>query len=75
MLLIGRSKKIKNVIEMNPFTKQTDSQTRKKIYGYQRGGIDWEFGTDIHTSIFKTDNQQRPTVYSTGKSGQYSIII
>ena len=73
MLLIGRSKKIKNVIEMNPFTKQTDSQTRKKIYG--QIWIDWEFGTDIHTSIFKTDNQQRPTVYSTGKSGQYSIMI
>ena len=68
MLLIGRSKKIKNIIEMSPFTKQTDSQTRKQIYGYQRGGINQEFGTDIRTFIFKIGNQQRPTVYSTGKS-------
>ena len=36
--------------------------TKGEIHGR---GINWEFGIDdwhIHTSIFKTDNQQGPTV-------------
>ena len=28
----------------------------------------------VHTAIFKIDNQQGPTVYSTGNSAQYSVI-
>ena len=31
---------------------------------------DWH----VHTDIFKTNNQQRPTVYSTGNSASYSVI-
>ena len=26
------------------------------------GGINWEFGMDIYIYIFKTDEEQRPTV-------------
>ena len=26
------------------------------------GGIDWQFGIDMYTAVFKTDNQQGPTV-------------
>ena len=39
---------------------------RKQTYGYQRGkvgrGINQEFGTNIHTTTYKIDNQQGPTV-------------
>ena len=36
------------------------------MYGYQRGKwereINWEFGDDIYTTVFKRDNQQGPNV-------------
>ena len=37
---------------------------RKQIYGYQKGktGINQEFGIKIHTTIYKIDNQQGPTI-------------
>ena len=46
--------------------KQTHGH-RKPIYGYQRGqwGVgekNQEFGVNIHNTIYKTDNQQGPTV-------------
>ena len=53
---------------MNLFTKQKQPQdlkikftvTREKR---QKGRIDWEFGFDnVHTVIFKIDNQRRPIV-------------
>ena len=31
-----------------------------------REGINWEFGTDIHTTIFKIDNQQGPAIWHGG---------
>ena len=36
---------------MNLFTKQTH-RLRKQTYGYQRGGINWEFGIDIYTLLY-----------------------
>ena len=30
--------------------------------GKSCGGIDWEFGVDIHTAIVQIDNQQGPTI-------------
>ena len=52
---------------MSLFTKQKQTHTgRKKTYGYQgernEGGINQELGINIHPTIEKTDNQQRPTV-------------
>ena len=56
------------MIQMNLFTKQKQTHRLKEwTYGYQGGSVggrdklgvcDWH----IHTSIFKIDNQQRPTV-------------
>ena len=59
----------KKMIQANLFTKQKQTQThrlQKQTYGYQRltkgkeklGVWDWH----IHTTIFKTDNQQGPTI-------------
>ena len=58
------------MIQMNLFTKQKQTHRhRKQTYGYQRGkvgggGMDklgvWDW--HIHTTVFKTDNQQGPTV-------------
>ena len=52
---------------MNLFTKQTH-RLRKQAYGYQRGkrGV-WRdrlgvWDQHIHTTMFKTYNQQGPTV-------------
>ena len=53
---------------MNCFTKQKQTyRHRKQTYGYQRGNVGgrvksgaWDEHT--HTTIYKTDNQQRPTV-------------
>ena len=52
---------------MNLSTKQKQThRLRKQTYGYQRGKVggsklgvwDWH----VHTAVFKTDNQQGPTV-------------
>ena len=53
---------------MNVLIKQKPAyRLRKQTYGYQRGKlrvgtINWEFGIDIYTLIYITDNQQGPTV-------------
>ena len=51
---------------MNLFAKQTDSQTWKQIYGYQKGKVwrrdklgNWDYS--VCTTICKIDNQQAPT--------------
>ena len=52
---------------MNLYTRQKQTQTHsKQTYGYQRGketsdklGV---WNEQIHTTIYKTDNQQGPTV-------------
>ena len=38
-----------------------------QTYGYWGKGV-WD--GQVHTAIFKVDNQQGPTVYSTGNSAQ-----
>ena len=67
------------MIEMNLFTKQKQTHRfRKQNCGYQRGEM-WErnkvevWDKPIHTTIFKTDNQQGP-MDSTGNSAKYSVI-
>ena len=51
---------------MNLLTKQKQSHRgRKQTYGYQRGNIvgrDKSGAWDEHITIYKTDNQQGPTV-------------
>ena len=41
---------------------ETDSVLENKLMVTGGGGIDWEFGIDMHTAIFKIDNQEGPTV-------------
>ena len=45
---------------------EKDLQILKQTYGYQRetwqGGINQELGVNIHTAIYKIDNQQRLTI-------------
>ena len=59
---------LKNMIQMNLFTKQKQiHRHRKQAYGYQRGnvggGINQEFGFNRYTLLYiKLDNQQGPTV-------------
>ena len=56
------------MIQMNLFTKRKQTHRhRKQTYGYQRGRLagrdklgDWDW--HIHTTIYKIDNQQGPTV-------------
>ena len=59
---------------MNLFTKQKQiHRHRKQTYGYQRGKVGDKLGVwdeDIHTTIYKTDKQQGPTV---GHRELYSI--
>ena len=53
---------------MNLFTKQKQThRLYKQMYGYQRGNVGgrdklgvWDY--HIHTTIYKIDNQQGPTV-------------
>ena len=66
------------MIQMNllPKQKQTYTNIENKLRvtkGERGGGIKQEVGINIHTAIFKTDNQQGP-LYSTGNSAQYSVI-
>ena len=48
--------------------KKTNKQTNKQTYGYQRGNVGWRrdksgaWDEHTHTTIYKTDNQQGPTV-------------
>ena len=60
---------LKNMLQVNLFTKQKQThRCRKQYYGYQTGrsgeGRDklgvWD--EQIHTTIYKTDKQQGPTV-------------
>ena len=51
------------MIQMNLFTKQKQNhRLRELTYGYQAGkgggGIVREFGMDVHTAIFKMDNNK-----------------
>jgi len=39
--------------------------------GRDRLGV---WGQHAHTAVFKIDNQQGPTVYSTGNAAEYYII-
>ena len=50
---------------------------RKQTYGYQgdeRGGTNWEIGTDIYTPLFIKQITNKDLLYSTGNSTQYSIM-
>ena len=52
---------------MNLFTKQKQTHRhRKQTYGYQKGGGERDklgvWDENIHTTMFKIDNQQGPTV-------------
>ena len=53
-------------IHMNLFTKQKQThRLRKQTYGYQGGKVsrrDKLGGWDIHTTIYKINNQQGPTI-------------
>ena len=65
---------------MNLFTKQNQTQRlRKQTYGYQRGkvgggGINQEFGINIHTLLYRKQIINKDLLYSTGNSTQYSVI-
>ena len=74
------------MIQMNLFTKQKQThRLGKQTYGYQRGKVEgrdklgvWD--SHIHTIIYKTDNQQQPTVqhrklYSVFCNNLYGKII
>ena len=59
------------MIQMNLFTKQKQThRLRKQTHGSQRGKILGGVGRDnlgvwdwhVHTTVFKIDNQQGPTV-------------
>ena len=67
----------KKMVQMNLFTKQI-YRFKEWTYGYQGrrvgSGILRVWDWHVHTDIFKTNNQQRPTVYSTGNSASYSVI-
>ena len=60
---------------------ETDShRPRGQTYGHQRrqvfgGGMDWGFGTGIHTLRYMEWMASGDLLYSTGNSTQYSIII
>ena len=67
------------MIQMNLFTKQKQTlRLRDQIYkltvtsreGWE-GGIEWEFGTDMYTLLYKIVNKD--LLYSTGNSAQYSV--
>ena len=62
-LIHGTFKKM----EMILFTKQKQTHRhRKQSYGYQRGrvggGINYEFGINIHTTVRIINKQQGPTL-------------
>ena len=58
----------KKMIQMNLLTKQKQThRLRKRIYGYQGGRVGWRdrlgvWDWHIHTTIYKIDKQQGPTV-------------
>ena len=65
--LYVESKKKKNDTNELIYKTETLTDLENKVMAARRkgwgGGIDWEFGTDnVHTAIFKIDNQQGPTV-------------
>ena len=67
---------------MNVFTKQKQTHRhRKQTYSYQRGKVGgYKLGVwdkHIHTTVYKIDNKQRPTVQHnyTQYSPQYSVIL
>ena len=67
--------KSKKIVQKNVFTKQKQTHRhRKQTYGYQgvTGGINWEIGIDMYTTIYKIDNKD--LLYSTGNSTQYSVM-
>ena len=39
-----------------------------------RGGIDWEFGTDVHTLLYIKQITGEDLLYSMGNSTRYSVI-
>ena len=47
---------------MNLFTKQKQTDIKNKQPKGCGGGINQEAGIKIHTAIYKTDNQQGPTI-------------
>ena len=65
------------MMQMNLFTKQKLShRCRKQICGYQRekGGINWDIGTDIHTLLYIEQVTNKNLLNSTGNSLQYSVV-
>ena len=42
------------------------------IWGKEEGGINWEIGIDIHSTIYRKDNKN--LLNSTGNSIQYSVM-
>ena len=47
---------LKKMIQKNFFTKQEQKRSLWLLKG--EGGLNWEFGFDIYTLVFKIDNQQ-----------------
>ena len=45
--------------------------TRGKKIG---GGIDWEFGVDMYTSLYLKQIANKGLIYSTRSSAPYSVI-
>jgi len=52
---------LKKMIQKNLFTKQKQKRSLWLLKG-KGGGINWEFGIDIYTLVFKIDNQQGSSV-------------
>ena len=59
---------------MNLFTKQKQTYRNKKqpqvTIGERGGGINQEFGVNIHTTIYKTDRQPHPPEGRQQKQGE-----
>ena len=61
------------MVQMNLFAKQTQRhRCREKTYGYQ-GGMDWEIGIDIYTTMYKIMTNEN-LLQSTENSIHYSVV-
>ena len=67
------------MVQMNLLTKQnrvTDVENKLMLQGRKlRGGINWEMGTDIHTTLYIKQITNKDIPRNTGNTTQYSIMV